>query len=106
MIVFKEEYRDSDAMYNSFGDDTLKLCDGCGDNWVCIKCNSLEMINENGNDKYYCNDCNQDDDTYIDDFGLKRYNDCDENEDIDVDHEFDHLNDEHDYTTMSLFHPI
>ena len=27
---------------DSFVDDTLKLCDGCGDNWVCIK---MVMIN-------------------------------------------------------------
>ena len=68
------EYRDKDAMYNSFGDDTLKLCDGCEDNWVCLKCDLNQ--NESGNDKYYCNVCNQDDDTYIDLY--------DDNEDIDL----------------------
>ena len=100
------EYRFSGITQNgSFGDDTVKLCDGCGINLVCIKCNSLEMFNENGNDKYYCNDCNQDDDTYIDDIDFKRYQ-SDQNDDIDIEQEFDDLNDGHDYTTMCLFHPI
>ena len=92
--------------YNaSFGDDTIKLCDGCGDNWVCIKCNALEAANENGNDKYYCNDCNHDEDTYVDDVDFERYQ-SEENEDIDIEQEFDNLNDGHDYRSMSLFHPI
>eukprot|EP01084_Bolivina_argentea_P103049 184604_1 len=45
--------------YKANEDDALKLCDGCGNNWVCLKCNSLEVWNENGND------CNQDDATYM-----------------------------------------
>ena len=90
--------REDEAQYNPFGDDTLKLCDGCGDNWVCIKCNSLEAINENGNDKYYCIDCNQHDDTYIDD-------ECDPIQEIEIE-QLDDFNDQHGYTTMCLFHPI
>ena len=68
---------------------------------VCIKCNSLEAINENGNDKYYCIDCNQDDNTYIDDIN----GDCNTDQDIEI-KQLNDFNDQHDYTTMCLFHPI
>ena len=105
----KEYFIKVDDLKSSlFGDDNNpKLCDGCGNNWVCNECNSLEMVNENGNDKYYCNDCNNDDDTFIDHVDFKMYYDNDrneqENENMDID---DRLNDQHDYTTMFLFHPI
>ena len=100
------EYELNRINKDSFGDDTAKLCDGCGNSWVCIKCNSLERVNENGSDKYYCNDCDQDDETYIDEIDFKRYQSA-ENEDIDIEQEFfDDLNDNHGYTTMSMFHPI
>ena len=83
-----------------FGDDKLKSCDGCGDNWVCIECNSLEAMNENGSDKYHCFDCNEDDDTYIDDIN----GDFDTNQEIEIMKLAD-FNDQYDYTTMSVFHP-
>eukprot|EP01084_Bolivina_argentea_P140680 247261_1 len=54
----KIEYRFSD----SFGDD-IKKCDSCGENWICVKCNSFQEMEDN--DKIYCQDCNYDEDTYI-----------------------------------------
>ena len=86
---------------NLFGDDDMILCDGCGKNWVCFRCNCLEM-DENGNDKYYCKDCNGNEDMFVDDIDFDKYG-SDYDEDIDVD---DDLNDQHEYTTLSLFPPI
>ena len=87
---------------NSFGDDELRLCDGCGNNWVCFACNLLERVNENCNGKYYCKDCNENEDVFVDDGDFDK-DGTDYNEDIDID---DHFDDQHEYTTLSLCNAI
>ena len=41
----------------------IKLCDLCGEEWICIACHSGEILDDN--DHLYCHDCNDDQDTYI-----------------------------------------
>eukprot|EP01084_Bolivina_argentea_P164876 286567_1 len=62
------QYRDENTMYDCYGDQ-LKLCQLCDKHWVCIKCNSFQMED---NDKVYCSACNNDPDTYI----VNQYDTC------------------------------